>query len=357
MSRSKSRWKGALLAAVATAAITPLAAKAQSMTVGLSLSATSPTSTNFAYIAPDKTVPLYVWATVTEAAPVTASNIAGLQYLYYNVNANASAGAPLGAFTSAQTAAAFTSNGSQNGNVSSAAFTSAPAIAVGGLGTDSIAMTAIAKPRTGNLGVFSTASSSNVVVSGNSVSFLVETLNYKPSFTPATTATPGAGDQVKFTVAIPSLPTGYAPSNYFANLSSTPTLNQSIGASNTFTSESGATAGITFVDAQAGDANLDGFINSADFGVVNHNFGLTATGDAGWTNGDVNTDGFVNSADFGVVNHNFGVTYGPSDGFGPSGIFGSPTAQIGSSSVPEPASLGLLSIGALALLRRRRSNV
>jgi hypothetical protein len=117
-------------------------------------------------------------------------------------------------------------------------------------------------------------------------------------------------------------------------------------------------------DAADGDALLNGNINSPDYGVINSNYGLVSTavnGDAGWTNGDFLLNGNVNSPDYGVVNSYYGATYGPLvNSTGPA-IIGVSTAQIaggsGASSVPEPTSLGLLAIGSLVALKRRRSNV
>jgi len=116
MSRSKSRWKGALLATVAGAAVSPLAAKA-SMQVGVYLNpigSAGPYSTN--YLTPDQngtSIPLYVYATVTGTNPVTTvpgtpqavqistGNFDGLQYVYYNVLATGgNAGGVTGGFNS-----------------------------------------------------------------------------------------------------------------------------------------------------------------------------------------------------------------------------------------------------------------
>ena len=55
----------------------------------------------------------------------------------------------------------------------------------------------------------------------------------------------------------------------------------------------------------AGDANLDGVVNSGDFNAVASNF--NATGKF-WTDGDSNYDGVVNSLDFNAVATNFGQT-------------------------------------------------
>ena len=58
--------------------------------------------------------------------------------------------------------------------------------------------------------------------------------------------------------------------------------------------------------------------------------------------GDFNADFIVDGADIGIIAGRLDQSYNPANG--PSGV----------SAVPEPASLGLLAIGATGLLRRRR---
>lgn len=54
-----------------------------------------------------------------------------------------------------------------------------------------------------------------------------------------------------------------------------------------------------------GDANKNGFVNGADFGSVQTNFGAAANPNTGA--GDANCNNFVNGADFGSVQSNFGA--------------------------------------------------
>ena len=79
-----------------------------------------------------------------------------------------------------------------------------------------------------------------------------------------------------------------------------------------------------------GDLNLDGVVNSTDFGMM-------GDGQAGWMGGDLNYDGVVNADDWALF------------------MLGD-AAQTGqlTSAVPEPATMSLLAIGAGAMPRRRR---
>ncbi len=94
-----------------------------------------------------------------------------------------------------------------------------------------------------------------------------------------------------------------------------------------------------------GDVNLDGKVDQTDYYNIIANMGKTG---AGWFDGDLNGDGTVSLADFDIVSTQLAA----GAGFAPSlaAAFGRSYAV----AVPEPASLTLLAVGALALLRRRR---
>ncbi len=82
-----------------------------------------------------------------------------------------------------------------------------------------------------------------------------------------------------------------------------------------------------------GDANLDITVSFADFVNLQNNFSQAGW----WEDGDFNGDVLVTFADFAQLQNNFGQTG-----------TGAPA------SVPEPATICSIGLGALALLRRRR---
>ncbi len=82
-------------------------------------------------------------------------------------------------------------------------------------------------------------------------------------------------------------------------------------------------------DPPPGDATRDGVVDGADYTVWADNYKLPGT----WDEADFNADGTVDGADYTIWADNF---------------------TGGAASVPEPAAMGMLGLGALALLRRRR---
>jgi autotransporter-associated beta strand protein len=102
-----------------------------------------------------------------------------------------------------------------------------------------------------------------------------------------------------------------------------------------------------------GDANLDGKVNGADYALIDTGFGTHATG---WAAGDFNYDGVVDGTDYSLIDNTFNQI--SATGATPLAIIASPADLIASpattSAVPEPTTLGLLGIGAIGLLSRRR---
>jgi hypothetical protein len=358
------------------AVMSPLAAKAQTgMTLSITANplggGTSPnvyTGQSNVYIDPYDTDTLYVYATVNGTAAPSASYVDGLQYVYFNVNAVATGSAGVTGTLTAATPGALFGGGAFNQTTTSpgagaqggalGTIGTSPSIVVG---TSNGSLGSIAKPRAAGF-VYDTGASngSNVVVSGTSVSFLVETLTYVPNSTTvnATPSAPGAANSLQFNVSTPNFAlfspsnasSPYFATNYAVGMASLPTLGSSPGATNTASGTYNASAGnVHLTNAIPGDVNLDGSVDINDYNVIAGSFNTATT--SGWTAGDLTDDGSIDINDFNILAGDFNQNLGSL----PSGLAGS-TSLIapGGSSVPEPTTGLLLSSGMLLGLRRRR---
>jgi len=133
-------------------------------------------------------------------------------------------------------------------------------------------------------------------------------------------------------------------------------LNAAVGAGRIIDTTAGANTAIGIADlpdaygtaavlvrlTRLGDATLDGVVNFADLLVLSQNY--NAAGRT-WDQGDSNYDGTVNFADLLALSQNYNQSY-------PSAA--DSAGVDGGASVPEPGALGVLAIGAMGLLARRR---
>jgi hypothetical protein len=125
----------------------------------------------------------------------------------------------------------------------------------------------------------------------------------------------------------------------------------------------GLSAGqLEIAPALLGDCNLDGTVNFSDFLILAGNFGKTG---AGWDDGDFNYDGTVDTTDVSLLAGNFGDVsaltppqLADMESF--AGQFGDELVAnpdgVGFQVValPEPTSLGLLTLSGVGILARRR---
>jgi hypothetical protein len=113
-----------------------------------------------------------------------------------------------------------------------------------------------------------------------------------------------------------------------------------------------------------GDALLTGSVNAADYIQIDNAFSYNqanpSTPLTGWYNGDFNYDGVVNGDDYTLIDNAFNTQGSASLAAVPAApleMVASDTDQISgasSSAVPEPATVGIIGIGAAGLMMRRR---
>ncbi len=91
-----------------------------------------------------------------------------------------------------------------------------------------------------------------------------------------------------------------------------------------------------------GDTNYDGQVSAQDYTAIDANIGTSVPLGIAWFYGDTNFDGNIDANDYTGVDSSLGLGAG------------NPLAAQGLAAVPEPTSLGLLGLGAVGLLGRRR---
>jgi T5SS/PEP-CTERM-associated repeat protein len=89
----------------------------------------------------------------------------------------------------------------------------------------------------------------------------------------------------------------------------------------------------------AGDLNLDGLVDGADYGVIDNSVQFPGT--SGYVNGDFNYDGAIDGADYGIIDNTIQLQGAPFPG-------GTYPSSAGVTAVPEPALLPVLGVAAAA---------
>jgi len=125
------------------------------------------------------------------------------------------------------------------------------------------------------------------------------------------------------------------------------TADETFYAGGTFGGVSVESGDVLVMYTYAGDVNMDGVVDGADYGTLDN--WIQFPGTAGYANGDVNYDGVIDGADYGTLDNSIQLQDDPF----PTGS--APTLV--ASAVPEPSGVGWV-IGltmSAPFLRRRRS--
>jgi hypothetical protein len=103
----------------------------------------------------------------------------------------------------------------------------------------------------------------------------------------------------------------------------------------------------------SGDLNLDGSVDFLDLAKLAQSYNVT-DGTRQWSTGDVNYDGNTDFLDLAKMAQNYNTALGAPAVPGASVDFNADLARA-FAAVPEPGSISLLGLGAVALLARRRN--
>jgi len=204
------------------------------------------------------------------------------------------------------------------------------------------------------------------------------TLQIQPNAAPLVLATlqidAGSLDVTRNDLILTATPrttvTGYLQSHALTSSSLTATMGLAVVTGADYHSFHGAIAtfdGQMIMDSDTlvkytllGDTNLDGQITLDDYIALDAGFRI-ATSPKDWAHGDYNYDGVIDAKDYALIDYVYSQQAGPSSAapmitlhaswFGPDYLNNFPADR---PTVPEPATIGLLALASLSLLRRPR---
>ncbi|HYE20673.1 MAG TPA: PEP-CTERM sorting domain-containing protein [Tepidisphaeraceae bacterium] len=107
-----------------------------------------------------------------------------------------------------------------------------------------------------------------------------------------------------------------------------------------------------FFDFGDGDVDINGIVDFTDFQILQNNFGTTGVNT--WLQGDLDGDNDVDFTDFQYLQNSFGYESSVLTGATAAAFDKGAWDAFVASAVPEPGALGVVGIGALAALGRRR---